>query len=181
MADLARRLYLRILIVRCQVGERAALEELIAHVNPRLRGFLHKLLSRPERVDDVAQDVWLDVFRGLPKLENVDAFFPWFYRMARNRAYRLLRCRDERIEPLENVDPAVNDEPDTDFAAEDARRIYAALDQLSPEHREVLLLRFIEQMNYDDMAQATGCPLGTVRSRIHNAKRGLREILNREE
>jgi RNA polymerase sigma-70 factor (ECF subfamily) len=82
MADLARCLYLRILIVRCQVGERAALEELIAQVNPRLRGFLHKLLSRPERVDDVAQDVWLDVFRGLPKLENVDAFFPWFYRIA---------------------------------------------------------------------------------------------------
>jgi RNA polymerase sigma-70 factor (ECF subfamily) len=79
------------------------------------------------------------------------------------------------------VDLAVNYEPDTEFAAEDARRIYAALDQLSPEHREVLLLRFIEQMSYDDMAQATGCPLGTVRSRIHNAKRGLREILNRQE
>ena len=180
MADLARRLYLPVLIVRCQVGDRVAFEELVAQVNPRLRGFLQKLLAGSDHVDDVAQDVWLDVFRDLPRLENIDLFLSWFYRIARNRAYRLLRRRGRRVKPLEDVELAVN-EPEPEFAAEDARRVHAALDKLSPEHREVLLLRFMEQMSYDDVAQVTGCPAGTVRSRIHNAKRGLREILRHEE
>jgi RNA polymerase sigma-70 factor, ECF subfamily len=181
MADLADRLYLPVLIVRCQVGDRVAFEELIALVNPRLRSFLQKLLASPDRVDDIAQDVWLDVFRDFPRLENIHSFLPWFYRIARNRAYRLLRRRDRRVEPLEDIELAVTEEPEPQFTAEDASRVHAALDQLSPEHREVLLLRFMEQMSYDDVAQVTGCPVGTVRSRIHNAKRGLRDIIEREE
>jgi len=181
MPDLADRLYLRILVIRCQVGDRDALEELIGRLHPRLRGFLQKLLCGPEHVDDAAQDVWLDVFRGLPKLESVDSFLPWLYRIARNRAYRLLRRRDTHMASIENMEPIADEEPLDEFSAEDASRVYAALDRLTPEHREVLLLRFIEQMSYDDLAQVTGCPVGTVRSRIHNAKRGLREILKREE
>jgi len=181
MSDLADRLYLRILVVRCQVGDRDALEELIERLNGRLRGFLHKLLAGPGDVDDVAQDVWFDVFRGLPKLENVDSFLPWFYRIARNRAYRLLRRRDTRMESIESIGVVADEEPEDEFSADDARRVYAALDRLTPEQREVLLLRFIEQMSYHDVAQVTGCPVGTVRSRIHNAKRGLRQILDREE
>jgi len=82
---------------------------------------------------------------------------------------------------IENMEPIADEEPLDEFSAEDASRVYAALDRLTPEHREVLLLRFIEQMSYEDLAQVTGCPVGTVRSRIHNAKRGLREILKREE
>src|SRR5262245_16879505 len=181
MPDLADRLYLRILVIRCQVGDRGALEELIGRLHARLRGFLQKLLASPSDVDDVTQDVWFDVFRGLPRLENVDSFLPWLYRIARNRAYRLLRRRDMRMQSIENLDSVADDVPEHEFSAEDASRVYAALDRLTPEHREVLLLRFIEQMSYDDLAQVTGCPVGTVRSRIHNAKRGLREILNREE
>src|SRR5262249_31422668 len=136
MADLADRLYLPVLIVRCQVGDRAAFEDLIERVNPRLRGFLQKLLACPDHVDDVAQDVWLDVFRDLPRLENIDSFLPWFYRIARNRGYRLLRRRDRRVEPLKDVE-FMAEEPEPEFTADDASRVHAALDQLSPEHREV--------------------------------------------
>jgi RNA polymerase sigma-70 factor, ECF subfamily len=181
MPDLADRLYLRILVIRCQVGDRTALEELIARLHPRLRGFLQKLLAGPGDVDDVAQDVWLDVFRGLPKLQNVNSFLPWLYQIARNRAYRLLRRRDTHMASIENMDRVADEEPDAEFSAEDAGRVFEALDRLTPEHREILLLRFIEQMSYDDLAQVIGCPVGTVRSRIHNAKRGLRTILEHEE
>ena len=64
--------------------------------------------------------------------------------------------------------------------AEDAAIVKAAMDELSPEHREVLLLRFMEEMSYEDIALVAGCQLGTVRSRIHNAKRALREIVERQ-
>jgi RNA polymerase sigma-70 factor (ECF subfamily) len=82
---------------------------------------------------------------------------------------------------IENMDRVADEEPDAEFSAEDAGRVFEALDRLTPEHREILLLRFIEQMSYDDLAQVIGCPVGTVRSRIHNAKRGLRTILEHEE
>jgi RNA polymerase sigma-70 factor (ECF subfamily) len=78
---------------------------------------------------------------------------------------------------IENLEVAGNDTDDADFTAEDAQAVHAALDQLAAEHREVLLLRFIEDMSYDDIAEVVDCPIGTVRSRIHNAKRALKRIL----
>ncbi|HEX3359194.1 MAG TPA: sigma-70 family RNA polymerase sigma factor [Tepidisphaeraceae bacterium] len=177
MDDLADRLYLSLLVVRCQTGDRIALEELIARWQPRLRGFLHKMVSEIHGVDDLAQEVWLDVFRDLPRLENPQAFVPWLYRVARNRAFRALRRKPQTQLQIEDVE--ITDEADSEpeFGAEDARAVHQALDQLSPEHREVLLLRFMENMSYEDIARVVGCPLGTVRSRVHNAKHQLRVIL----
>jgi RNA polymerase sigma-70 factor (ECF subfamily) len=69
--------------------------------------------------------------------------------------------------------------PDDAFSAEDAEHVHAALGRLAPEQREVLLLRFIEGMAYEDIARVIGCQLGTVRSRLHYAKRALRRVLER--
>ena len=65
----------------------------------------------------------------------------------------------------------------TSSTAEDVARVHAALDQLVPEHREVVVLRYIEDMSYEEIAGVAGCPLGTVRSRLHHAKRALRRAL----
>ena len=66
-----------------------------------------------------------------------------------------------------------------DFSPEDGQRIHAALDELTLEHREVLVLRFLEDMAYEDIAAVTGCQMGTVKSRLYYAKRALRGILER--
>jgi RNA polymerase sigma-70 factor (ECF subfamily) len=91
--------------------------------------------------------------------------------------------RDRRwTRPIEEADLAnIADETadDPGFSAEDAQRIHVALDGLAPEHREVLVLRFVEDMSYDEIAEATECPLGTVRSRIYYAKRALRRAMER--
>ena len=68
---------------------------------------------------------------------------------------------------------------DEDYSTADADRVHAALKELAPEHREVLVLRFLEEMSYEDVAQVVACPLGTIRSRIHYAKRALRRVLER--
>jgi RNA polymerase sigma-70 factor (ECF subfamily) len=65
------------------------------------------------------------------------------------------------------------------FNAEDAAQVHAALDELAPEHREVLVLRFLEDMSYENIAQAIGCQIGTIRSRLHYAKRALRRALEK--
>src|SRR5579862_4444497 len=102
MDESADRLYLSLLVVRCQTGDRLALEELITLWQPRLRGFLHKMISEIHGIDDLAQEVWLDVFRDLPRLENPQAFIPWLYRIARNRAFRVLRRKSQIQLPIED-------------------------------------------------------------------------------
>jgi RNA polymerase sigma-70 factor (ECF subfamily) len=71
-----------------------------------------------------------------------------------------------------------NGQPEPEFTAEDAAQIHAALDRLPAHQREVLVLRFLEDMSYEDIARVIGCPLGTLRSRLHHAKRALRDALN---
>lgn len=179
MTELADRLYERLLILRCQTGDETAFAELVERYDRRLRYYLRKMLRGEDRLDDLAQEVWFDVFRGLPQLAEPGAFSAWFYRLARARVYREFRKRRLPVRPLQEAEPVIaNGEPDR-FCAEDARRIHEALDELQPEHREVMVLRFLEEMPYEDIARVTGSPLGTVRSRLHHAKRALRRALER--
>jgi RNA polymerase sigma-70 factor (ECF subfamily) len=176
MTDIAERVYRSVLVVRCQAGDRAAFEELVGLYQPRLHYFLARMVGDDHAADDLLQDVWFDVYRGVARLADPGAFPAWLYRIARHRALGELRKKHQPLSSLEGIDLA-GEEEDDDFSAEDAERVHAALGLLAPEHREVLLLRFVEGMAYDDIARVTGCPPGTVRSRIHYAKRALRRVM----
>jgi RNA polymerase sigma-70 factor (ECF subfamily) len=176
MTDSAERVYRSVLVVRCQAGDRAAFEELVGLYQARLRYFLARMVGDDHAADDLLQDVWFDVYRELAGLADPGAFPAWLYRIARHRALRELRKRRQPVSSLEGIDRAEEGEDD-DFSAEDAEGVHAALGQLAPGHREVLLLRFYEGMAYEDIARVTGCHLGTVRSRIHYAERALRRVL----
>jgi RNA polymerase sigma-70 factor (ECF subfamily) len=89
----------------------------------------------------------------------------------------LRKCRPVP-HPVEEAEPSASAD-ESDFSAEDAARVHAALNDLAPEQREVLVLRFLEGMSYEDIARVVGSPLGTVRSRIHYAKRALRRAIER--
>jgi RNA polymerase sigma-70 factor (ECF subfamily) len=174
MADLPELVHETVLILRCQAGDAAAFEKIVSRYGSRLRYYLLKILSCPEAAEDTVQDVWLDVYRGLPRLRRPDSFRPWLYRIARDRAFRALRVSRPRV-PLSCAEHlAAAEAKEEEFTAEDAAHIHHALDGLSTEHREMLLLRFIEDLSYDEIAEITGCNLGTVKSRIHYAKRLLR-------
>jgi RNA polymerase sigma-70 factor (ECF subfamily) len=169
----------RLLVLRCQVGDPLAFEELVLLYQPRLRYFLHAMLRGDRDVEDHLQEIWLDVYRGIARLATPASFGAWLYRIARNRAFRALRKRRHAFASLDGIDLRASADEETRFSADDAEYVHAALDSLAPEHREVLLLRFIEEMSYEDIACVTGCPLGTVRSRLHYAKRALRCVLER--
>jgi RNA polymerase sigma-70 factor (ECF subfamily) len=178
MNDRAERIYDALLVVRAQAGDHAAFMELVERYSPKLRYFVRKLLASADGADDAMQDIWLDVFRHLPRLNDPQAFVAWLYRVARDRAYGRIRKtrRYEQLLDESTVAEVVADEAD-DFSAEDAAQIHAALDRLPDEQREVLVLRFLEDMSYDQIAQVVGCQLGTVRSRIHYGKQALRRAL----
>ncbi len=166
-------------MLRCQAGDEAAFAELVARYQPRLRYYLRKMLRDVQGAEDALQDVWLDVFRAVARLADGGAFRAWLYRIARDRALRELRKRRPPPRPLQEVD-AIDGRADEDpFTAEDVERVHAGLDELAAEHREVLVLRFVEGMTYEEIARVVGCQVGTVRSRLHYAKRALRGVLER--
>jgi RNA polymerase sigma-70 factor (ECF subfamily) len=181
MTDQLDLIYERVLVVRCQAGDEAALAELVQRYSARLAYFLRKVLgaARADQADDLLQEVWLAVFRQLPRLADPQAFRAWVYRIARDRAFGTLR-KSGREQPQGDSEVLDERADEEEFSAADAARIHAALDLLAPEQREALVLRFLEAMSYDDIARVTGQPLGTVRSRIHYGKRALRRILEKD-
>jgi RNA polymerase sigma-70 factor (ECF subfamily) len=105
-------------------------------------------------------------------LLDAGKFRPWAFRIARDRIYREYRRRKVPLQPIdENVELPAVEEPDT---TADLEELQHCLNALSPEHREVLLLRFFEDMSYEDIARLTGSSVGTIRSRIHYGKRALK-------
>ena len=178
MSD-TERLYERVLVLQCRAGNEAAFANLIESYQPRLRYYLRQLLREPDSAEDVLQDVWLDVFRALPRLNNIAAFSAWIYKIARYRALREGRKHTLSQRPLDPEEVIDEQRDEMNLSAENAEYIHVALQRLAEEHREVLMLRFLEEMSYEDIAKVIGCPLGTVASRIHHAKRALRTELER--
>jgi len=176
------RIYERLLVLRCQTGDEAAFAELVGRYHARLRRFLRRMLDGDDHAaDDALQDVWIDVFRSVGKLRDAGAFAPWLFRVARDRAYRVLRRRGIPVDAIGDVDQVAagsSAEPAA-FDEEDRRQVTTSLDRLPHAQREVLLLRFVEDLSYEQIAAAVGCELGTVRSRLHYAKRALREVIER--
>jgi RNA polymerase sigma-70 factor (ECF subfamily) len=180
MGDLADDVYRRLLVLRCQVGDRGAFEEIVRQCQPRLVRYMRKLLPGETGVDDLIQEVWVDVLRSIARLNDPAAFLPWLYRIAHNRVFEMLRRRQRRpTTTIEELDAVETTTEESDFTFEDRQAVHAAVDQLTPEYREVLLLRFMEDLSYEEIAKVAGCQLGTVRSRLHNAKRALRRIIEK--
>ena len=168
----------QLLVIRAQTGDPTAFAELVDRFGPRLRYFLSKLLGQPDAVDDALQEVWMDLFQCLPRLVAPQAFRAWLFRIAHDRACRTLRKRQPDVPLSDESLTGCPDEPT--FHSDEAALVHAALDRLTPEHREVLVLRFLEDMSYEEIAGVVGCPIGTVRSRLHHARKTLRTLLDEE-
>jgi RNA polymerase sigma-70 factor (ECF subfamily) len=182
MTDPEQRLDEQILVLRCQTGDESAFAGLVERYGPRLSYYLRKSFGSIDGADDAYQDVWFLAFRRIRGLKDPAAFVTWLYRIAQNRVRLELRRRRLPARPIDEAGavaaPAIDEAV---FTPEDAARIHAALDGLALEHREVLMLRFLEGMTYEQIATITGCGVGTVKSRLHYAKRALRRILDSEK
>ena len=131
----------------------------------------------PDGAEDALQDVWLDVFRHLPRLADPQALVAWLYRIARDRAFGRLR-KMRPTEPLEGGrSPMWRLLTKGTFRPRTLRAFTRRSTSFPAEQREVLVLRFLEEMSYEEIARVVGCQLGTVRSRIHYGKQALRRAL----
>jgi RNA polymerase sigma-70 factor (ECF subfamily) len=171
-------LRLHLLVLRCQAGDEAAFAQLLEWFAERTLGYLEGLVGSD--AEDVHQEVWLSVYRGIRTLHNPSAFRTWLFRTTRHHAIDFLRCRkrEERLLELATAEARVsNDVEEEREITWDGSFLDAVMSELSPAHREVVLLRYRDDLSYADIAMVVGCPVGTVRTRLHHAKRKLYQLL----
>lgn len=177
----------RRLIAACLGGKRDAFGELVSRYQGRLYNAAIRLVDNAEDAADVVQDAFLNAFTSLSSFKGDSEFFTWLYRIAFNTAISLKRKKRPTVS-LEagraggnSIDPDDPNEYIRPGAAlertEDERQLRAAMARLSHEHREALVLKDIEGLKYEEMAEILGVPVGTVRSRLHRARTELRDLL----
>ena len=178
-AQVLDRLSVELVVLRCRMGQAEAFTQLAERFDAPARYFVRRMLGSSQDMEDVVQELWLTVIRELPRLAAGAAFTTWFYRIARNKAVDRIR-RSQKLERCDTdglESAAEQTQPESEFGAEDAVAVHRGLDAIAPLHREVLLLRFLENLSYEQIAVVTGCSIGTVRSRLYHAKRGLRRAM----
>lgn len=161
-------------ITRAQRGDVAAFSELVKRYQERIYRFLVRLTRSQDDALDLTQETFLRAYQGLPGWRPDARFTTWLFRIARNLAFDLLR-RHKRVEfvALEEDADIADPAPGPDAALETTQRLHmleAALLRLPVEHREILLLREIEEMSYEEIAAVLDLNPGTVKSRIARAR-----------
>ena len=176
--DSREQLIEQMLILRCQMGDKDALAGLIERYQRPLRYFISRLLDDAQTSEDILQETWLAVIKRIHGLKKPEAFATWLYRIARNKVYHQLRKKKIWSELNENI-PAPDQTEEDVVSLEDAAKVHRCLKELRPEHKGVLMLRFLGQMSYQQMAEVLDCNLGTVKSRVYYAKHALKKELEK--
>jgi RNA polymerase sigma-70 factor (ECF subfamily) len=165
------------LALRCQSGEPGAFEDLIAVMERPLLYYAASLTGNVDSALDVLQEVWIKALRGIRKLRDPGSLRSWLYSITHGVAVDRIRKNysREQAEKIQYEDFHEAEEPS--IAKEDAAAVHAALSQIGLLHREVLVLHFLEDLSLAEIAKVVGCSEGTVKSRIHYAKRQMKQIL----
>ncbi len=143
------------------------------------------MVHNQEDALELAQETFVRAYENLASFESRSSFSTWLYRIAANLAidfrrregrHSMLRGEEAQSE-LDRMPSSVGDAFAEFSRSELNRRLRAALDELTPEHRAVILLREVEGLSYDEISDILQCPRGTVMSRLHYARNRLRRIL----
>jgi len=178
------------LIERCRAGDIAAFEPLVEKYRQRVWRLAYNVLRDREEAWDVAQEAFVRAWQALPNFRGQSAFYTWLFRIVMNVAADRARARaargrafgTERV-PEEDWDRVMVDQPadaTPDAAAAGAQqraRIERALATLSADHRRIVVLSDIEGLTYKEIADVLEIPMGTVMSRLHNARKRLKGAL----
>jgi len=170
-------------VTRAQRGDSAAFSELVARYQDRIYRFLVRLTRSQDDAMEMTQETFLHAYQGLARWRPDARFATWLFRIARNLAFDLLR-RGKCVEfvALEEDADIADPAPTPDAALETVQRyrlLEAVLARLPVEHREILLLREIEDMSYESIAAVLDLNPGTVKSRIARARTALLDKMPR--
>jgi RNA polymerase sigma-70 factor (ECF subfamily) len=167
-------------VTDAQAGDADAFVRLVTRHEKPLLYYLRRLVPNADDALDLHQEVWLDAFRGLKSLQVPEAFRGWLYRIAHHKAARFVRdgIREERAVESLVEDSSKHPENDAEIAL-DAEALHQALQILPAQHREILILHYLQDLSTQELATILDCPPGTVKSRLYHARLQLRNIVER--
>ncbi len=187
----------KVLVARFKDGDEAAFEEMVSRYWDRIYAMVLQLLRNSQDAEEVTQDAFIRAHRGLENFRGDSSFSTWLYQIATNLArnrywYWFRRKRDKSV----SFDQTVGGDSDTTLAEifqadietpqdiavtnEFQERVSAAMELLNVKHREVLVLRNVKSLSYEEIANHLGISIGTVKSRIARARESLRDRLGNE-
>lgn len=174
-----------VLVARVQRGERRAFDVLVLRYQQRIVKLIMRYVHDPVEAQDVAQEAFIKAYRALPAFRGESAFYTWLYRIAINTAKNHLVTLQRRPLPLEieggepgspEISARLRDDASPEGQAlqdELGLTVARTIGTLPEELRDAIMLREIDGLSYEEIAQAMGCPVGTVRSRIFRAREAI--------
>jgi RNA polymerase sigma factor (sigma-70 family) len=165
-----------LLTIRCQMGDPAGFDELIARWHAPLWGFVRGLVGNDDAASEIFQDVWVRVIRGIPRLRDGAKLRAWLFGIARRTLMDHLR-HEYAKSPMVDMDV---DEIAADAPADQDTDVYElerALSELPMIEREALTLFYLQELSLIEVAEALNVPVGTIKSRLFRAKRLLRQAM----
>ena len=171
-------------VARCRSGDWEAFSDLMLKYQTRVLTLATRMLGSPSEAEDIAQDIFAKVFLSLHKFRGAARFSTWLYRITVNHCLNYMRSRARQQQTLVAIEskdlaeasPASNPQ----WRLEQKERwalVQAKLQALSPEHRTIIILRDIEGLAYEEIAEVLLLESGTVKSRIHRARMELKDLL----
>jgi RNA polymerase sigma-70 factor (ECF subfamily) len=179
------------LVARCQRGDARAFDELVTKYRQRIFAMIYHMVHNEQDAWDLAQESFFKAWKSIARFRGQSSFYTWLYRIVMNVTIDALRKRHiqggtefddqialQHVEPGSSTLPAAHPLPAQKLEQAEIRaRIDAAIARLSPDHRAVILMREIEDMQYSEIAEALECSIGTVMSRLFYARRKLQGML----
>ena len=177
------------LVRRAQRGERGAFDLLVLRYQHKVIKLVGRLLRDPTEAEDVAQEAFVKAYRALGSFRGDSAFYTWLYRIAVNTARNTIASRQRRpldyeaeLSESEQNNVAAwlkhDDTPEASALSEEIRvTVNQAIEQLPEDLRTAIVLREVEGLSYEEIAEAMDCPVGTVRSRIFRAREAIDRAL----
>lgn len=172
------------LISACQKGDQAAFGEIVRRYQRAVHRLAWTLTRNASDADDLAQETFVRAWGAIGRFERGLPLYPWLARIVTNQAFTLFRHRRRR--PESSIEPhleagrewGVDDDPaDHSARAEQGRQLRECFAELAAEHQAVLALRAVQDLSYDEIAQALNVPAGTVMSRLSRARADLKRRL----
>ena len=184
----------RALVQRCQNGDSSAFDDLVTHYRAKVYAMILNMIHNDADAWDLSQDVFVKAWKALPKFENRSAFYTWLYRITHNVTYDWIRKRKGKItgefddavaqdmETSAPTAPGHAERPDEAAKRSELRaEIAAAIESLSEDHRQVILLKEIDGLSYKEIAEVIDSSIGTVMSRLFYARKKLQAILKGDQ
>jgi RNA polymerase sigma-70 factor (ECF subfamily) len=162
-------------IRRCKGGDKDAFRYLVERYQREAMGHALAILADHEDALDVVQEAFFDAYQAIGRFDTSRQFYPWFYTILRNRCFKLFAGRKKRVGMI--LDEEMILAPVSGVPPEDRVALERALMELSSEERELVTLKHLDGLSYEELAERLEIPKGTVMSRLYHARKRLREKL----